>query len=284
MTIVELRIIVSDGSIIKKDTMKNIAPLQKQAIEAAKSQNWDLAINLNQEILNEDQKNISALNRLALAKMQIGQLKEAKQHLCQVLELDKHNKIALRNLEKAKKKKKGRVAQFNHSSSYIEEPGKAKIVSLIRISDTKLLDKLTVGEACLLEPKKSLVSIILASNNNYVGSLTQDISIRLIRLINQGNQYQCTIHSVEPDENVCKVHIQETFVSEENQGVTSFPISSVQADLLDPEILSIEHRLKNDLPIEYFNDEDEDDENMDKIEETEGEEELSDDSLEDDED
>ncbi|KUK79530.1 MAG: TPR repeat-containing protein [Microgenomates bacterium 39_7] len=263
--------------------MKNIAPLQQQAIEAAKSQDWSLAINLNQDILNEDPKNVGALNRLALAKMQIGQLKEAKQYLNQVLELDKHNKVALRNLEKAKKRKKGKIAQFNHSSSYIEEPGKAKIISLIRIPDTKVLDNLTVGESCLLEPKKSLVSVILSSSQNYIGSLPQDISSRLIRLIKQGNQYQCIIHSVEPEENVCKVHIQETYVSEKNQGITSFPISNVQSDLLDPELLSIEHKLKNDLPIEYFDEEDGDDD-IEKIKETESDEELSDDPLEDDED
>jgi len=264
--------------------MKNIAPIQKQAIEAAKAQDWSLAVDLNQEILNEDQKNIGALNRLALAKMQLGQLKEAKLYLNQVLELDKHNKVALRNLEKAKKRKKGKVAQFNQGSSYIEEPGKAKIVSLIRITDTKLLDNLSVGESCLLEPKKSLVSVILSSNKNYIGSLTQDISLRLIKLIQQGNKYQCTIHSVESEKDICKVHIQETYVSEKNQGITSFPISNVQADLLDPELLSIEHKLKNDLPIEYFDEEDGDSDNIGKIDGAENEEELSDDPLEDDED
>lgn len=238
--------------------MKNIAPLQKQAVEAAKQGKWPEAIELNQEILQENPCNISALNRLALAQMQLSQIEEAKETLCRVLELDKLNKIALKNLEKAKRKQKGKVAQFNQCSSYIEEPGKAKVIDLIRLADDKSLKKCAVGQECTLDPKSSFISINIADNSSYLGTLPKEISTRLINLINSGNEYGCVIHSIEPDQEKCKVYIEELKVSSKNLGKTSFPIT-LETEYQDPEIISLEHELKNNLPIDYESDNDDED-------------------------
>jgi|GEM_PF-2428677 len=237
--------------------MKNIAPLQKKAIEAAKLGNWQEAIDLNIEILEENPNNINALNRLALSQIQLSLLKEAKETLCKVLELDKHNKIALKNLDNVKRKHKGKVAQFGECSSYIEEPGKAKVIELIRLSEKKNLAKCAVGQECVLDPKSSFISVNIAETNIYLGTLPKEISIRLINLINGGNSYRCIIHSIEPEQNKCKVYIEELNISSKNIGKTSFPIT-IETEYQDPEIISLEHDLKNSLSIE-FDSEDEDD-------------------------
>lgn len=237
--------------------MKNIAPLQKQAVEAAKLGKWQEAIDLNQEILEENPCNINALNRLALSQMQLSLLKEAKETLCKVLELDKHNKIALKNLEKAKKKQKGKIAQFSQCSSYIEEPGKAKVIELIRLTEKKNLKKCAVGQECILDPKSSFISVNIAEDNGYLGTLPKEISVRLINLINGGNEYQCIIHSIESDQEKCRVYIEESKVSPKNQGKTSFPIT-IEAEYQDPEIISLEHDLKNSLAIDFESEEEDD--------------------------
>jgi len=246
--------------------MKNIAPLQKQAIEAAKVSNWQQAICLNKEILETLPSNINALNRLALAQMQLDLLPEASASLQRVLEIDKNNKIAQKNLEKIKKRDKGKVAQFGQQSSYIEEPGKAKVIDLIRLTDSKSLANFVIGQECQLEPKKSYISINTACGSNYIGTLPKNISSRLINLIANGNKYRCVIQSIDSSQEKCAVYVEEIYVSKKNVGKTSFP-TCINTEYQDPDIVSLEHELKNDYPIEY--DSPEDDNNAEASEEFE---------------
>lgn len=218
--------------------MKNIAPLTKKAVEAAKNKDWSLAIEVNEEILQEDSHNIGALNRLALARMQLGHVRVAKKYLTKVLELDKHNKIASKNLSRIEKRDKNPKINFSQKNSYIEEPGKAQIISLMRLTDKKTLEQVSVGQGCLLDPKKNYISIYLIEEDDkkktqYLGALPEEISLRLIKLIKTGNQYTCTVHSIDADEEKCKVLIKESKVSEANQGITSFPISKqLQSEII----------------------------------------------------
>jgi tetratricopeptide (TPR) repeat protein len=66
--------------------------------------NWEEAIVLNKSLVDEDPKDIDALNRLALAYSIIGKAKEAKSTYQKVVDLDPLNAIALRNLKKLKEK------------------------------------------------------------------------------------------------------------------------------------------------------------------------------------
>lgn len=231
--------------------MKNLAPLIKDAVEAAKIKDWNLAIELNEEILDADSHNIGALNRLALARMQLGHIRLAEKALKRILEIDKHNKIATKNLARIKKKINNPSVSFNRNSSYIEEPGKAQVIELIRVADKKTLQQASVGQRCYLDPKKEFISIYLIDEaddkkGQYLGALPSEISIRLIKLMNRGNEYQGAVHSVNADTGRCKVLVKEFKVSSENRGVTSFPISKQsQTDLL------------GDLTTEYLIQEDE---------------------------
>ncbi|HQM16159.1 MAG TPA: tetratricopeptide repeat protein, partial [Candidatus Woesebacteria bacterium] len=236
--------------------MKNLVPLHKMAIEAAKAEDWQQAIALNQEILAEDPTQLGALNRLALAWMQLGKLKEAAATLTKVLEIDKNNKIALKNLSLVKKRQNGKVASFANGHSYIQEPGKAKIVTLSRLTSAKELAELSACQECYLDPKSSSISVI-SSNGRYIGALHKDIANRLLKLISTGNQYQCIIYSVDADNKQCKVHLKEKYVSPQNQGVTSFPIESIQAEYQDPDMLSIEYELKSETNLDLFGEDEE---------------------------
>lgn len=214
--------------------MKNISPLAKKAVDAAKNKDWNLAVEINEEIIKADPRNINALNRLALARMQLGHNRVAEKLLNKILELNKHNKIACKNLERIKKKNKGPDISFSQNFASIEEPGKAQVIELIRPANKKTLSKLSIGQNCTLEPKNEFISIYVECNNNekndstksiYLGALPQNISSRLSKLIKNGNEYRCTIHSINSDNSKCKVLVKECLVSEENQGITSFPVN-----------------------------------------------------------
>ncbi len=235
--------------------MKNLSPLTKKAIDAAHQQNWTQAIEINEEILEEKPQEIGALNRLALARMQLGHVQIAEKVLKKVLKIDRHNKIAQKNLKRVQNKEKGQAAQIEQRSSYIVEPGKAKIIELTRLTDKNSLKKLAVGQACTLDPKKAYVSVN-AKDDQYIGTLPRDISERLIKLIKTGNTYACQIHSIE--ENRLKVHIKEASVTSENKGILSFPIEKNGDSVLSEE-LAADFQVRNDVPLEIV-DTDEDDE------------------------
>ena len=229
--------------------MKNTALLTKKAIDAARQQNWTQAVELNEEILKEEPRNVSALNRLALARMQLGHVQIAQKTLKQILEFDKRNKIALKNLQKIKKKEKGQPVKFSCKSTYIEEPGRAKVISLSHLAKNKILNSLGIGQTCQLIPKKKLVSVNDTESGQYLGTLPQKISQRLIKLIKSGNEYSCHIHSVSSEQ--CRIHIKVAKVSENNRDITSFPVDQIKTTI-DPNELAAEFQVRNNIPIEII--------------------------------
>ncbi len=226
--------------------MKNLTPLTKKAINAARQQDWDQAIEINEDILKEKAQDIGALNRLALARMQKGHVRIAEDILEKILKIDKHNKIAQKNLKKARNKERGQTVSMAQRSSYIEEPGKAKLIELIRVTDKDLLQELSMGQGCHLEAKKAYISVT-TEEGEYVGALPRDISGRLIKLINAGNTYSCQIHSITDE--TCKVHLKENHVSSANKGVTSFPVTNTNSQVSVDELAS-EYQVKDDIPLQ----------------------------------
>jgi len=225
--------------------MNNILSLSKQAIKAARNQDWDLAVEINEQILQDDAKNINALNRLALAFMQQDHPRKAKSALKKVLKIDKNNKIAQKNLQKIKNNQQTQV-NFN-DQQYIEEPGKAKNIELFRLTDPKTLSQLSSGEKCQLDPKSTYISIITADDETYIGAIPEEISERLIKLIKTGNTYHCCIKSVTTE--TCIVHVQENKVVPENQGISSFPIEKLDSSYHDNKMID-EFKVRDDIPLD----------------------------------
>jgi len=200
--------------------------LSQLAIQKALDNQWQDAIEFNLLILAEDENNVDALNRLAQAYIQIGEYCEAKSVLQTLLGLDKYNPIALRNLEKVK------CFSQNHNSithnsprpfSFIEEPGKTKVVSLIRIGERAVLASL---QSCLeLDIQIRQKTISFYYQRKYVGRLPDDIAHRLIWLHERDNQYQAYIKSVE--KNKVKVFLREIKCSSKNKDVVSFTSSPI---------------------------------------------------------
>jgi hypothetical protein len=202
--------------------MGNLSDLRAKAISAAKAGDWELAATSNQEIIDINSSDLSALNRLGMAQLQLKQSDEAGQTFHRVLELDSTNSIAKKQLERLSSNETFVPPTFT-ADAFIEEPGKAKLCQLHRLAGKDVLIQLSTGLKCLLKPKSRYISVETL-DGRYVGSLPDDVSFRLSKLIAGGNTYDVLIHSVNKTD--CVVFIKELIRSKANQDVSSFPIGT----------------------------------------------------------
>lgn len=202
---------------------------EEQAINQALAGDWKMAVNLNLEILKQNCQDIDALCRLAKAYAELNKNQLALKIYKKILRLDRFNQIAKKNLAKFlnkgfSKKKKNEVSKIE-PGLFLEEPGKTKIVPLIKLGIPKILLSLDTSSPVKLMPRKRSISVY-DKNHRYLGKLPDDISLRLIKLIRSGNQYNSTVKSV--NEKNLSIFIKETKRSKTNNSIPSFPLSKNQ--------------------------------------------------------
>ena len=202
------------------------AQLEEQAIQAAKHQDWQAAVSANQLLIEENKENIQAYIRLGVAQVQLSQLKEAKLSFTHALELDKSNQLVKKHLQKLENNQTIVLSTLPADEQFIEEPGKTKTVELHRLGGKEQLEKISVGQLCELKPKNRFIAVEV--NKVYIGSLPDDISSRLTKLMKGGNEYVCYIRSVSPTSCVASVFIKETFRATEQEFIHSFPVNKGQ--------------------------------------------------------
>lgn len=204
--------------------------LKSQAIQTALVGDWENAVALNKQILQEQPDDIDTLNRLAFAFLSMGKLKDAKNLYEKVLLLDLQNPIAIRNLKRLDDPSKKRV-NFQINNMFIEEPGKTKIIELINVADKKIISNLRSGEKLSLCIKRMKI-FALDQDNQYIGMLPDDLCKRLIKFIHVGNKYEAYARTV--DSNKISIFIRElkrvkrykdqpSFVSTEKTKLTLAP-------------------------------------------------------------
>ena len=173
--------------------------LQDEAIRTTLAGDWQKAISLNKNLIEENPEDVSAYNRLAFALNILGKTKHAKTAYQKVLELDPLNQIALRNIKKLGssigKSTTFADGKFNLlNNTFLEETGKTKIVELVNIAPSQITDFLRHGETLILSIKR-LKIFVLTQEKKFIGMLPDDIAIRLIKFINSGNVYEAYIKS-----------------------------------------------------------------------------------------
>ncbi|HEX6976737.1 MAG TPA: tetratricopeptide repeat protein [Patescibacteria group bacterium] len=173
--------------------------LAQRAITAALNGDWHQAVKVNTQILQIEPDNIDALNRIARAYCEIGNVEKAKRTSKKVLKIDPFNGIACKCLKKWE-----RVNVTNGSSSktgplaFLEEPGKTKIVKLINLGDSKIIANLDCGDEVRLIPHSHSVSVT-TMEGKHVGKIPDDLAMRLINLMRNGGTYQTLIKVAEPE-------------------------------------------------------------------------------------
>lgn len=224
--------------------MNTLVALQQKAITAAKQQDWQAAVDFNLSLLEYRPKDLGALNRLGVAYSQLGKPKKAQGAFKKVLDFDKSNSLAKKHLENLKKKQQANIPAFS-KQHFIEEPGKTKTVELHRLAGKQVLQKLSVGQSCILKPKSRYISVE-TEEGIYIGALPEDLSYRLSKLIKTGNLYSCLVRSCSSCE--CNVYLKEEQRSRRNEHHNSFPLNkstSTAVNDIDETVL-----LKENIPVE----------------------------------
>jgi tetratricopeptide (TPR) repeat protein len=221
--------------------------LAQKAIAAAIKGNWEEAQKLNKEILSKNSEDSDALNRLARSYAELGDIKKARLTASRALKIDPHNSIAQKCLSRWKELKKGETIRSSQTSadSFIEEPGKTKILTLLHTGPEKVLAKLDAGDEVKLNPHGHRISVTNLEGN-YLGRLPDDISARLKNLIKMGNEYQILVKSIE--EKCIKVFIRETKTSPKTIDTPSF--SSERIDYISFTPPELVHKKDHPIPEE----------------------------------
>lgn len=174
-------------------------PSKSLAIQTALAGDWQNATSINKALLNDNPKDIEALNRLAFAFTILGKIKEAKAAYKKVLELDSLNPIALRNMKRISDTKSlGKISKkqsvtYVHNT-FLEETGKTKIIDLVNLAQPKIIANLRVGQPLIISIKR-LKIFIQDIDKQYLGVLPDDIGKRLIKFIKGGNKYETYVRS-----------------------------------------------------------------------------------------
>jgi len=199
----------------------NINDLKQESIKSAIAKKWTEAISLNERILESSPDDLPTLNRLGIAYSMEGKNKKATGCFKNVLEIDPHNQIAKNNLSRLRaNKKQGLANPYFQTVSFIEEPGKSKVVPLVSQGEPKIFSSLCIGEPVELSLCKHKVKV--TRNKDFIGYLPDNLSCRLMKLINAGYKYKTIMKSVNAKNP--QVFILEVKSSKKLRGVPSFPL------------------------------------------------------------
>lgn len=187
-------------------------PQHALAIQSALENKWEEAIAINEEILAENERDLDTLNRLAYAYFKLGEFKKSKAIYNKVVEIDKTNPIANKNLKKlaslGEKGSTNSTFATNHMENvFIQEAGKTKTVELINVADKKTLLMLQHGDEVHLTIKRSKI-FIQTPDKTFIGMLPDSLGLRLTNFMEGGNEYQACVKGI--DDKSITIFIKET--------------------------------------------------------------------------
>lgn len=172
--------------------------LAQEAISAALSCDWEKAILINSKILKIDSKNIDALNRIARAYAEKGEIEKAKKFTTKVLKIDPANTIAGRchlKWQDFKPVANSRITKFK----FIEEPTRTKVVNLINLGEKINITNLDCGDTLKLDPHTHRVNV-LTMDDNYIGRFPDDLALKFISLVKLGGSYEVVVKTANTRE------------------------------------------------------------------------------------
>jgi tetratricopeptide (TPR) repeat protein len=212
----------------------------RKAINLAIEGRWQEAVEANLAIIENQPYDVDAYNRLGRAYMELGEYASARASYSRAYELDPYNSISEKNLRRLSQLAEG-VSHKPPTLSrldpehFIEEPGKAGVVSLQQEAPRETWASVVAGEK---------VNLIIDGPNlkvenergDYLGNLDSRQSQRLIKLIKGGNIYSAKIISATGHKAII---IREAYKHPSQQGIISFPSRNLERqDRTQPELLA----------------------------------------------
>lgn len=209
--------------------------LAQTAIERALKCNWSEAIKINKLLLSEDKNDIEALNRLARAYYESGNIKLAKKTSLKALKVEPSNKIAQKAVEKYKRSLplhgkrslplRGKKANSVNVSDFIQEIGTTKQTHLLNLCSEDVISSLDSGDEVFLSTHSHRVTVT-THDKIYIGKLPDDLSARLRLLTKNGYEYRVVIQSASKED--VKIIIKETKKGKGHEKINSFPIEILE--------------------------------------------------------
>jgi tetratricopeptide (TPR) repeat protein len=200
----------------------------EQAIQLALESKWEEAASLNKAILESQPNDVDTWNRLGKSLLELGRYREAHDAYGKSLALDPVNSIAKRNLDRltglqdAEAPRRDAVAKVAQDL-FIEEVGKSGS-TVLRNTPREMLAALTAGDEVYLRPESDTLQIA-SVNGDVLGSVEPKLGLRLMRLIQGGNQYAAAVKSLSDSD--VEVIIKETF-RDPSQTRLSFPATGTE--------------------------------------------------------
>lgn len=199
--------------------------LEQKAIDSAINAEWEKAIESNTYILKQDSENIDAHLRLGYAYLQMNNLKEAEKQYKKALKIQPKNNIAIEHLEKIqvldskKKAKTGSKVKYD-PNLFLEVPGRTKTIQLVNLGKKEDLAGRSVGEEVMVKEKKRRLEV-RTLDNEYIGTLPDDISKRLLYFMKEHSEYKTYIKEIDLTEVI--VFIREIEKGKKVKQYPSFP-------------------------------------------------------------
>lgn len=200
--------------------------LENQAVDAAIRGNWELAIEVNTEMLKKHKDNIPSLLRLGFAYLQLEKYDSSLTVYKRVLKIQPQNAIAGDYVEKIDLRKKNvKTGSSSNivldSNIFIELPGKTKAVTLSRLGQKATLAKLTIGEEVYPYIRKHRVEIRTEADE-YIGVLPDDVGVRLMYFVENESEYDVYIQEATLSNVI--VFIREMSKGKKVEKLVSFPV------------------------------------------------------------
>ncbi|MBI2830415.1 MAG: tetratricopeptide repeat protein [Chloroflexi bacterium] len=191
---------------------------------------WLEAVAANKKLLENFPGDVDAHNRLGRAYMELGEYARAREAYEKAASLDAYNTIAQKNLSRLAHLSNAEAGTIGfhkvEPQQFIEEAGKAGVMSLYRLAAPEVLARMVAGGQVNL--KVEGVNLIAENiQREYLGQVEPKHGQRLIRLMEGGNRYNASIVSVT--ENGVTVIIREVYQDPSQAGRLSFPPKGSEA-------------------------------------------------------
>jgi len=202
----------------------------QHAIQLAMQGQWQEAAAVNRAIIAVFPNDVDAYNRLGKALTELGRYSEAREAYGKTLELDPLNSIAQKNLARLASLGEGAAVQAEGGKKlspqmFISETGKTGITVLTRPA-SDVAARMTAGDQVFLRRQNNTL-LIESSQGEYLGEVEPRLGMRLIKLMEGGNQYAAAIATLSQDD--VRVIIKETFQHPSQAGKPSFPPTTGEA-------------------------------------------------------
>ncbi|MEE8045833.1 MAG: CDC27 family protein [Dehalococcoidia bacterium] len=232
---------------------RSFKKIEENAVEHALAGRWEEAVEVNLEGLEIEAENVSCLNRLAKAYLELSRYKDARGLLEKAVSIDPLNRVAVRQLERLRKLDDGGIARRTsggtptNSALFISDPAVATVSDLKKVTTPDVLAAVSPGDKFKLKIDETIATVTTAAGE-YVGTLEVRITTRLRKMIGGGNKYEVLAAKLTDSEVI--VIVRETKRSTANGRIASFP-SYLQKkigdfDIDDPMDINDEIRMEDD--------------------------------------